>query len=97
MNREEQITALANDWTENPRWANVKRGYTADDVVRLRGSIQPEYTLARRGAEKLWQLVNGKAKKGYVNCLGALTGGQAMQQAKDLREKKDKQPKSAAK
>ena len=47
MNRQEQIAALEKDWTENPRWSNVKRGYTEEDVVRLRGSIQPEYTLAR--------------------------------------------------
>jgi isocitrate lyase len=82
MNREDQIKALEKDWAENPRWANVKRGYSATDVVRLRGSVQPEYTLARRGAEKLWDLVNGKAKKGYVNAFGAITAGQAMQQAK---------------
>jgi isocitrate lyase len=82
MNRQEQAAALEKDWAENPRWKNVTRGYTAEDVVRLRGSLQPEYTLARRGAEKLWDLVNGDAKKGYVNCMGALTGGQAMQQAK---------------
>ena len=50
--------------------------------MRLRGSLQIEHTLARRGAERLWSLVNGDAKKGYVNCLGALTGGQALQQAK---------------
>jgi isocitrate lyase len=82
MNREEQIKALEKDWAENPRWANVKRSYTAEDVVRLRGSVQPEHTFARRGAEKLWELVNGKAKKGYVNAFGAITAGQAMQQAK---------------
>ncbi|MEM7196668.1 MAG: isocitrate lyase [Pseudomonadota bacterium] len=82
MNRVEQIKALEKDWAENPRWNNVKRGYGAEDVVRLRGSIQPDHTLARRGAQKLWNLVNGDAKKGYVNCLGALTGGQAVQQAK---------------
>ncbi|SEL02014.1 isocitrate lyase [Ectothiorhodospira marina] len=82
MNRDEQIKALKKDWAENPRWKDVTRGYTAEDVVRLRGSVQPEHTLARRGAEKLWKLVNGDAKKGYVNCLGALTGGQAVQQAK---------------
>jgi len=82
MNREEQIKALEKDWAENPRWANVKRGYSATDVVRLRGSVQPEHTLARRGAEKLWDLVNGKAKKGYVNAFGAISAGQAMQQAK---------------
>ncbi|MGD8497636.1 MAG: isocitrate lyase [Chromatiales bacterium] len=82
MTRDEQIKALESDWAENPRWKNVQRGYTAEDVVRLRGSVQPEHTLARRGAERLWALVNGDAKKGYVNCLGALTGGQAVQQAK---------------
>ena len=82
MNREEQIKQLENDWATNPRWKNVKRGYSAEDVVRLRGSVQPEYTLARRGAEKLWELVNGSAKKGYVNAFGAITAGQAMQQAK---------------
>jgi isocitrate lyase len=51
-------------------------------VVRLRGSVQPELTYARRGAEKLWSQIHGSAKKGYVNCLGALTAGQALQQAK---------------
>ena len=50
--------------------------------MRLRGSLQPEYTLAKRGAEKLWDKVNGGAKKGYVNAFGAITAGQAMQQAK---------------
>ncbi len=83
MNREEQIKQLENDWANNPRWANVKRTYNAADVVRLRGSIQPEYTLARRGAEKLWDLIrNNASRKGYVNCMGAITAGQAMQQAK---------------
>ena len=60
----------------------VERTYSAADVVRLRGSVQPANTLADRGARKLWDLVNGEAKKGYVNCLGALTAGQAMQQVK---------------
>jgi isocitrate lyase len=82
MNRKQQIEALEKDWAENPRWETVKRGYTAEDVVRLRGSVQPEYTYAKRGADKLWDLVHGSAKKGYVNCMGAITGGQAMQQAK---------------
>jgi len=82
MTREQQISALQTDWDENPRWTDVKRGYSAADVVRLRGSVQPEYTYARNGAEKLWQLVRGDAKKGYVNCMGAITAGQAMQQAK---------------
>jgi len=82
MNRQEQIKVLQKDWQDNPRWSNVKRTYTAEDVVRLRGSVQPECTYARRGSEKLWELVNGTAKKGYVNCMGAITAGQAMQQAK---------------
>jgi isocitrate lyase len=80
--RAEQIKELEKDWASNPRWANVKRDYSAEDVVRLRGSVQPEYTLARRGAEKLWEKVNGASNKGYVNAFGAITAGQAMQQAK---------------
>ncbi len=80
--RDEQIRELEQEWAQNPRWTDVKRGYAAADVVRLRGSLQPEFTLARYGAEKLWRLVRGEAKKGYVNCMGAITGGQAMQQAK---------------
>src|SRR5690606_22152360 len=67
------------DWAENPRWKGIKRGYTAADVVRLRGSLQVEHTLARRGAEKLWSLINTEP---FVNSLGALTGNQAMQQVK---------------
>jgi len=82
MSRQQQIENLKKDWAENPRWKNVKRGYSAEDVVRLRGSLQVEYTLAKRGAETLWAKVNGGAKKGYVNAFGAITAGQAMQQAK---------------
>ena len=82
MTREQQITAIEKDWAENPRWKGVERTYSAADVVRLRGSVQPANTLADRGARKLWDLVTGDAKKGYVNCLGALTAGQAMQQVK---------------
>ncbi|GAB3267610.1 isocitrate lyase [Chitinimonas naiadis] len=77
--REQRIAAIQHDWDTNPRWKGIKRGYTAADVERLRGSVQNEYSLARRGAEKLWALVNNEP---YVNCLGALTGGQAMQQVK---------------
>jgi isocitrate lyase len=80
--REQQTEALEREWRENPRWKDVKRGYTAADVVRLRGSVQPENTFARNGAEQLWNLLRGGAKKGYVNCMGAITGGQALQQAK---------------
>ncbi|MBW3843826.1 isocitrate lyase [Aeromonas hydrophila] len=82
LTREQQIQAIEKDWAENPRWKGIKRGYSAEDVVNLRGSLQPVHTLAQRGADKLWELIHGGAKKGYVNCLGALTGGQAVQQAK---------------
>ncbi|MGL5006066.1 MAG: isocitrate lyase [Plesiomonas sp.] len=82
MTREQQIAALEKEWKENPRWQGVRRPYTAAEVVRLRGSFVPEHSLAQRGADKLWRLINGEAKKGYVNSLGALTGGQAVQQAK---------------
>ena len=82
MTRAEQVSALEKDWAENPRWKDVQRNYSAKDVVRLRGSVQPELTYAQRGAEKLFDLIHGGARKGYVNCLGALTGGQALQQAK---------------
>jgi len=79
LSREQQIAALEKDWATNPRWKGITRGYSAADVVRLRGSFPIEHTLACRGAEKLWDLVNTEP---YVNCLGALTGGQAMQQVK---------------
>jgi isocitrate lyase len=82
MKRTEQVKAIEQDWANNPRWSNISRNYSAEDVVRLRGSIQPELTYARRGAEKLWSQIHGSSKKGYVNCLGALTAGQALQQAK---------------
>jgi isocitrate lyase len=70
---------LDQDWTTNPRWSGIKRGYKAQDVVRLRGSVQVEHTLATRGAKKLWKLLNNEP---FVNTLGALTGNQAMQQVK---------------
>src|SRR5258706_752452 len=74
-----EVERLKKDWAENPRWKGIKRGYTAEDVVRLRGSIHIEHTLARRGAEKLWKLVT---EEPFVNSLGAMTGNQAMQQVK---------------
>ncbi|MFY7854760.1 MAG: isocitrate lyase/phosphoenolpyruvate mutase family protein, partial [Rubrivivax sp.] len=77
--REQQAAALDKDWAENPRWKGIRRGYTSADVVRLRGSIPIEHTLARRGSEKLWNLLNTEP---FVNSLGALTGNQAMQQVK---------------
>jgi isocitrate lyase len=79
LTREQQIAAIEKDWATNPRWKGIKRGYSAADVVRLRGSLQVEHTLAKRGADKLWSLVNTEP---FVNSLGALTGNQAMQQVK---------------
>ncbi len=77
--RKLEAQRLQKEWNENPRWKGIKRGYTADDVVRLRGSVQVEHTLARRGAERLWRMMN---EEPFVNSLGALTGNQAMQQVK---------------
>ncbi|TAN10586.1 MAG: isocitrate lyase [Burkholderiaceae bacterium] len=82
LSRAQQVAALEKDWAHNPRWKGVKRGYGAAEVVRLRGSLPIEHTLAKRGAEKLFELVEGGSKKGYVNAFGAITAGQAMQQAK---------------
>ena len=73
------VETLQKEWNENPRWKGVTRGYDAAEVVRLRGTVQMEYTLARLGAEKLWRYMD---EKPYVNALGALTGNQAMQQVK---------------
>ena len=70
---------LRQDWQNNPRWKGIERTYRAEDVVRLRGSVHIEYSLARLGAEKLWQYMH---EKPFVNALGALTGNQAMQQVK---------------
>jgi isocitrate lyase len=70
---------LERDWQENPRWRGVTRGYTAADVVRLRGTVRIEHSLARLGAEKLWR---NMATMPFVNALGALTGNQAMQQVR---------------
>ncbi len=71
--------SLKKDWAENPRWKDVKRGYGAEDVMRLRGSVQIEHTLAKLGAEKLWKRLN---ELPYVNSLGASTGNQAVQQVR---------------
>ena len=79
--RTQQIEALQNEWTQ-PRWEGIERPYSAEDVVKLRGSVNPECTLAQLGAAKMWRLLHGESKKGYINSLGALTGGQALQQAK---------------
>ena len=74
-----QAAALHQEWATDPRWAGIERTYTAADVIRLRGSVQEEHTLAQLGAERLWSLLQ---QDGYVNALGALTGNQAVQQVK---------------
>ena len=70
---------LQEQWDTNPRWAGIQRDYTPEDVVRLRGSLEIEHTLAKRGAERLWDQM---AAKPYVNALGAISGGQAVQMVK---------------
>src|SRR5437773_7957616 len=67
------------NWAANPRWAGITRPYTPEDVERLRGSLRIEYTLARNGAERLWELLHGQS---YLPALGAMTGNQAIQQVK---------------
>ncbi|WP_010532182.1 isocitrate lyase [Lentibacillus jeotgali] len=79
MDQNARIENSKIEWENNLRWVGVERPYTAEDVDRLRGSIDIEYTLAKKGAEKLWELVNNED---YVNALGALTGNQAVQQVK---------------
>src|SRR5579872_4634760 len=70
---------LRNSWRDSPRWRGIERNYRAEDVVRLRGTIAIEHSIARLTAEKLWRYMN---EKPFVNSLGALTGNQAMQQVK---------------
>ena len=72
-----RIEQVEHDWSTNPRWRNITRPYSAEEVVKLRGSLDIEYTVARRGAEKLWHKLNNQA---YVGALGALTGNQAIQE-----------------
>jgi len=78
-NIDSELAALYRQWETDPRWAGIERTYGAADVVRLRGSVQEEHTLARLGAERLWTLLNSG---GYINTLGALTGNQAVQQVR---------------
>ena len=68
---------LKRDWAEDDRWSGIRRPYSAEEVIRYRGSITIEYTLARHGADRLWKLLH---TEDYVHSLGALTGNQAVQQ-----------------
>ncbi len=70
------VSEMTEAWKSQPRWQGIERPYTAEDVLRLRGTVRVEYTLARMGAERLWRLMK---KEPYVKALGALTGGQAVQ------------------
>ncbi|MBL8130672.1 MAG: isocitrate lyase [Anaerolineae bacterium] len=74
--RQQQAAELAREWGTNPRWQGIERPYTAEEVLRLRGSIRIEYTLARMGATKLWEMLHTEP---YINSLGAVTGNQAVQ------------------
>ncbi|MEM8901733.1 MAG: isocitrate lyase [Bacteroidota bacterium] len=76
-NRAQQIDELISEWLGNPRWKDIKRPYTAKEVINLRGSIKVEHTLAKRGAEKLWNLLQ---EEDATSCLGAMTGNQAIQE-----------------
>ncbi len=77
MSKEIQIKNLENQWENNPRWEGVERPYSAEEVIKLRGKVQIEYTLARMGANKLWHKLK---TQNYVAGLGALTGNQAVQE-----------------
>ena len=77
MDKKKEIAKLEEDWSENSRWNGITRGYKAEDVVNLRGSVNIECTLARLGSEKLWKLVNQEAP---LCALGAMTGNQAIQE-----------------
>ncbi|MEL7148043.1 MAG: isocitrate lyase/phosphoenolpyruvate mutase family protein, partial [Bacteroidota bacterium] len=77
MKTKEKAQQIQNDWDNNPRWAGVHRNYTSDEVVNLRGTVHIEHSLARKGAETLWQKLNSQH---FVAGLGALTGNQAVQE-----------------
>ena len=77
MNKEQQIKQIEKDWQENSRWDGVKRPYTPEDVVKLRGSLNIEYTIAKSGSMKLWEMLKLDEP---VTALGALTGNQAIQE-----------------
>ena len=77
--QQEASAALQREWETDPRWKGIERTYSAEDVIRLRGSVTEEHTLARLGAERLWNLLH---TEDYINALGALTGNQAVQQVR---------------
>ncbi|XUX04798.1 isocitrate lyase [Sporosarcina sp. UB5] len=77
--RMEQVEQLERSWQEDERWAGIERGYSAEDVIKLRGTVQIEHTLAKRGAERLWKSLH---EEDFIAALGALTGNQAVQQVK---------------
>ncbi|WP_398295691.1 isocitrate lyase [Sporosarcina saromensis] len=79
MNRQEQVEQLERAWGTAERWKGIERTYSAEEVVKLRGSVQIQHTLAQRGAERLWRSLHDMD---FVNALGALTGNQAVQQVK---------------
>ena len=75
-NYEYAIAEMKMNWARLPRWAGIRRPYQPEDVIRLRGSFRIEYTLARLGAERLWELMQ---REPFVRALGAVTGNQAVQ------------------
>src|SRR5690554_6787720 len=79
VSKQHQAEELKKSWEQDSRWNGIERPYSAEDVVKLRGSIQIEYTLAKKGAERLFRSIH---EKDFVNALGALTGNQAVQQVK---------------
>lgn len=78
--KSKQVEALKNDWSSNPRWKGISRPYTAEEVVKLRGSIHIEYSLAKNGAEKMWKAINTSNESEALCGLGALSGNQAVQE-----------------
>ena len=77
MNKQEDIRKMEHDWATNPRWAGIKRPYSAEKVLKLRGSYNIEYSVAKMGSETLWRKINSQP---WVAGLGALTGNQAIQE-----------------
>ena len=76
MNKQQKLEQIKKDWAENPRWKDIKRNYSAEDVVKLMPSIPVEFSLAKAGAKRFEELLETEA---YVNSLGALNGSQAVQ------------------